>query len=180
MRPKTATITRTALFAAVMAVSAYIRIPTGVVPITLQSAAVLIAGYCLGPVHGAAAALLYTAVGLAGLPVFAYGGGPAYVLSPTFGYILGFTVCACLTGFLARFNRRNSVTFAYLIMAASLSGIYIPGVFWLMAALQWIADVPSSTANILRAGLFIPLAGDLITTIPAAFIAVRLRKLLHT
>jgi len=175
----TAAITRTALFAAVMAVSAYIRIPLGVVPLTLQSTAVLIAGYTLGPVQGAAAAILYTAVGLAGLPVFASGGGPAYVLSPTFGYILGFTVCAWMTGFLARFNRRNSTMTAYLIMVACLSGIYLPGVLWLIAAMHWIAAVPTPVMTLLKIGLLIPLIGDLITTIPAAVIAIRLRKITH-
>ena len=80
-------ITKSALFAAVISISAYIKIPVGVVPLTLQSPAVLIAGYCLGIKYGAFATIIYTAVGLAGLPVFASGGGPAYVLSPTFGYI---------------------------------------------------------------------------------------------
>ncbi|MCE5249583.1 biotin transporter BioY [bacterium] len=176
MTTKTVTITRTALFAAFMAVSAFIRIPTGIVPLTLQSSAALITGYCLGPVQGAAACTLYMIVGLAGLPVFASGGGPAYILSPTFGYILGFTVCASLTGFLARFNRRGSVIFALFIMIAGLAGIYVPGVLWLIVAMHWIADVPASVYTLLKVGLFIPLIGDLITTIPAAFIAVRIRK----
>ena len=175
----TAAITRTALFAAIMAVSAYIRIPLGAVPLTLQTTAVLIAGYVLGPVQGPAAAILYTAVGLAGIPVFASGGGPAYVLSPTFGYILGFTVCAWMTGYLARFNRRNSTVTAYLIMVACLSGIYLPGVLWLIVAMHWIAAVPTPVMTLLKIGLLIPLVGDFITTIPAAIIAIRLRKIMR-
>ena len=161
-----------------MSVSAYIRIPMGPVPLTMQSFAALITGYCLGPKSGAAATLLYTAVGLAGLPVFASGGGPAYILSPTFGYIIGFTACAAVTGFLSRFNKQESVITAYLFMLAGLACIYIPGVLWLMAALHWIADVPASVANLLKIGLAIPLIGDLITTVPAAALSVRLRKIL--
>jgi biotin transport system substrate-specific component len=179
MPHKTAAITRTALFAAVMAVSAFIQIPTGTVPLTLQSTAALITGYCLGPVHGPAATLLYTAVGLAGIPVFASGGGPAYVLSPTFGYILGFTVCAGITGFLARFNKRGSVVYAYLIMLAGLGGIYLPGVLWLIIAMHWIAEVSTPILTLMKIGLFIPLIGDLITTVPAAVVAVRIRKSLN-
>ena len=150
----------------------------GPVPLTMQSFTALITGYCLGPGSGAAAMLLYTSVGLAGLPVFASGGGPAYILSPTFGYIIGFTVCAAVTGFLARFNKQESVITAYLFMLAGLVCIYIPGVLWLMAALHWIADVPASMANLLKIGLVIPLIGDLITTVPAAALSVRLRKIL--
>ena len=176
MSYKTNIITRTALFAAVIAVSAFIRIPVGPVPLTLQSTAVLVTGYCLGPFQGAAAAVIYTIIGLTGVPVFASGGGPAYVFNPTFGYILGFTVCAWLTGFLAQFNKRSSVIMAYFIMAVSLIGIYLPGVIWLIISMNWIADVPTSVVSLLKIGLFIPLIGDLITTAPSAYIVVRLRK----
>ena len=179
MHRSTIALTRVALFAAILAVSAFIRVPVGPIPLTLQSSAVLITGYCLGPVHGALAAITYTAVGLAGLPVFASGGGPAYVLSPTFGYIIGFTFCASMTGFLARFNRRGSFIAAYIIMIGSLAALYIPGVLWLIAAMHWIADVPAPVMTLLKAGLVAPLAGDIVTTIPAAYIALRLRKRLR-
>jgi len=179
MENRSRAITRMALFAAVMSISAFVRIPLGTVPLTLQSAAALVTGYCLGPVHGAYALILYIAVGLTGIPVFASGGGPAYVLSPTFGYIVGFTVCASMAGFLARFNTRGSILFAYLIMVVSLTGIYLPGLAWLIIAMNWIADAPLTTSTLLKVGLFIPLAGDLITTLPAAFVAVRIRKSLQ-
>ena len=52
----------------------------------------------LGPWRGAAAMLLYAVMGFAGLPVFARGGGPAYFLTPTAGYIYGFVVAAFVTG----------------------------------------------------------------------------------
>lgn len=178
MHNRTHSLTRMALFAAVMSISAYLRIPMGPVPLTMQTFAALTAGYCLGPAGGAGATLLYTAVGLAGLPVFASGGGPAYVLSPTFGYIIGFTVGAAVTGFLARFNRQGSVLTAYLVMLVGLAGIYIPGILWLLVAMHWIADVPTSVVSLLKIGLLIPLIGDLITTLPAAALSVRLRKIL--
>ncbi|MFC1692460.1 biotin transporter BioY [Candidatus Latescibacterota bacterium] len=171
-------ITRVAVFAAVLSLSAHIRIPIGAVPLTMQSFAALITGYCLGPVYGPAATLLYTALGLSGFPVFAVGGGPAYILMPTFGYILGFTVCAWITGLLARFNSRGNAKRAYFIMLAGLTGIYIPGLAWLLVALHWIADVPTPVATVLKIGLLIPLIGDLITAIPAAALSVRLRKIL--
>lgn len=176
MLVRTQNLTKTALFAAIISISAYIRIPIGPVPLTFQSAAVLIAGYCLGYKYGALSTILYTAVGLAGLPVFASGGGPAYVLSPTFGYIIGFTVCSFITGFLSGFNKKGSILKAYLIMLAGLAGIYIPGILWLVISLNWIADIPTSFVILLEIGLLLPLAGDLLTTIPAAIIAVKLKK----
>jgi biotin transport system substrate-specific component len=178
MALNTNTLTRIALFAAVLALSAFIRIPAGPVPLTLQSTAALLCGYCLGPRLGAAAALLYTAVGLAGLPVFASGGGPAYILSPTFGYILGFTSCALVAGALAPLNSGGSALYAYLIMLAGLAALYLPGLAWLYLMLRHLSGAPADIAAILQTGLIIPFAGDLLKTIPAAVIGVRLRALL--
>lgn len=165
-----------ALFAAILAVSAQIRIPLGVVPLTLQSAAACIIGYALGPVHGAAATTLYTAIGLAGIPVFALGGGPAYVLYPTFGYIIGFTCCAVTTGLCARLNRSGSTAAAYAVMCAGLAALYLPGLAWLAVSLRWIAPVPVSVTRIIQFGLLTPLPGDLLVSLPAAALAVKLRK----
>lgn len=171
-------LTRAALFAALMSVSAFIRIPLGPVPLTMQTFVALVAGYSLGPAAGAASMTLYVAVGLAGLPVFSTGGGPAYILSPTFGYLIGFIVSAAVTGSLARLNRRHSITIAYLLMLPGIAAIYIPGLLWLSVSLGWIADIPKSMSDILKMGLLIPLPGDLLTALPAAYLSVRLRKML--
>ncbi|MFC1551484.1 biotin transporter BioY [Candidatus Latescibacterota bacterium] len=179
MKTKIHSLTTTALFAAVISISAFIRIPTSLVPLTFQSVAVLITGYSLGPKQGAFAVILYTAVGLIGLPVFSSGGGPAYVLSPTFGYILGFTFCAVITGFCAKFNVRGSIFYAYLVMLAGLAGIYIPGVLWLIVSLKWLSAAGADIPTVIKAGLLIPLAGDLITTVPAAIAAVRIRESIY-
>ena len=73
-----------ALFAGRTAVGAYVRIPLPAVPLTLQTAAVLLSGILLGPRMGALSQAVYVVTGLIGLPVFAQGGGPGYVLKPTF------------------------------------------------------------------------------------------------
>ena len=78
-----------ALFAALIAIGAFIRIPVPYVPITFQGFFVLLAGFLLGPKYGAASMLIYIAVGLVGIPVFTEGGGIMYVLKPTFGYLIG-------------------------------------------------------------------------------------------
>jgi biotin transport system substrate-specific component len=179
MPKTTTTLTRVALFAAILALSAFIRIPAGPVPLTLQSTAALLCGYCLGPRLGAAATLLYTAVGLAGIPVFASGGGPAYFVSPTFGYILGFTFCALVTGALAPLNRRGSARAAYLIMLAGLAALYLPGLAWLYLMLHFMSGAPADVSAFLQTGLLIPFAGDILKTIPAAVIGPRIRALIE-
>jgi biotin transport system substrate-specific component len=174
----TNTLARIGVFAAVIAASAFLRIPLGPVPLTLQSTAALLCGYCLGPSRGAAATLLYTGIGLAGLPVFTTGGGPGAILSPTFGYILGFTACAFVVGFLADRIRRRTALSAYLFMLGGLVCLYIPGVIWLYIVLRHISNAPPDIAVVLETGLAIPFAGDLLKTIPAAVIGPRIRRFL--
>lgn len=88
----------TALSAAAVAGGAWLVLPIGPVPISLQPLFVLLAGFVLGPRQGALAVGLYILAGVAGLPVFAGGAsGLGHVLGPTGGYLLGF----CLTAFVA-------------------------------------------------------------------------------
>ena len=80
----------TALFAALVAAGAFIRIPIGTVPVTLQFVFANLAALLLGVKWGTLAIGLYIALGLVGVPIFTAGGGFTYVLQPTFGYLLGF------------------------------------------------------------------------------------------
>ena len=95
-----------ALFAALMCVSAFLRIPIPPTPLlfTLQTFVVFASGLMLKPKYALASMLVYTALGLFGLPVFSAGGGIAYVLQPSFGFIIGFSVCAVLVSVLVRKN----------------------------------------------------------------------------
>ena len=64
-----------AVFAALIAVGAFIRIPTPLVPVTMQLLFTTLAGLLLGGRYGALSAALYLVLGLAGVPVFTEGGG---------------------------------------------------------------------------------------------------------
>ena len=79
----------TALFVALTAVGAFLKIPAGAVPFTLQILFTFLAGILLGPGWGALSQLIYVLLGLAGVPLFTGGGGLGYVLQPTFGFLLG-------------------------------------------------------------------------------------------
>jgi biotin transport system substrate-specific component len=97
-------------FALLIALSARIRLdlPGTPVPATLQTLAVLLAGGLLGPWGGVMAVCSYLGAGLSGAPVFASGGGPAYLLSPTGGYLIGFIPAAWLAGQVSRKTLRLS------------------------------------------------------------------------
>lgn len=106
-----------------------IPLPFSPVPITLQTAAVVLVGATLGPTAGAAAVLAYLAEGAAGLPIFSNGqGGPAVLLGPTGGYLVGFVLSAFLAGWLVergwgRGAMRPLVAFLVAGLATYLLGV---------------------------------------------------------
>ena len=118
-------------FAIVTGVCAKLKIEIGVVPITMQTLAVLLSGALLGSKRGALSQLTYLLMGLAGLPWFARGGGMAYIFSPTFGYIIGFVLAAYIVGWFCErgFDRRAKTAVLAMLIGNIL--LYIPGVLWL-------------------------------------------------
>jgi biotin transport system substrate-specific component len=118
-----------ALFAALIAVGAFIRVPVPVVPFTLQFLFTMLAGVLLGGRLGATSVSLYVLMGLAGLPVFAEGGGIGYILKPSFGYLIGFCVGTYVTGVIA--HKVAQPSFNRLLLA-SLTGLGIVYVFGLI------------------------------------------------
>ncbi len=135
-RMNTRSLILCALFAALIAVGAFIRIPIPVVPFTLQLLFTMLAGLLLGPRLGAAAVCVYLAMGLIGLPVFAEGGGPAYVLRPSFGYLIGFALGAYVTGAIANASPRPGYRRLLAADFAGLAIVYALGMayYWLISA----------------------------------------------
>ncbi|WP_018124678.1 biotin transporter BioY [Desulfovibrio oxyclinae] len=89
----------TAIMASAIAVGAYLIVPIGPVPISMQPLFVFLAGMILGPRYGMAAVGLYILAGIAGMPVFSGGGaGIGYALGPTGGYLVGFLLSPLFTG----------------------------------------------------------------------------------
>jgi biotin transport system substrate-specific component len=119
-----------ALFAVLTAMGAFVRVPLPGVPFTLQVPAVLLAGVALGPWLGAASQLAYLAIGLLGLPVFAAGGGPGYLLTPTFGFVVGFVCAAFVVGLIAGDPARSGMARILAALSAGIAAIYLVGVPW--------------------------------------------------
>lgn len=79
------------LFAALIAVCAWIAVPLGSLIFTLQSFAVFLGLLTLGGSRGTAAILVYLCLGAVGLPVFSgFRGGFGAILGITGGYLWGF------------------------------------------------------------------------------------------
>jgi biotin transport system substrate-specific component len=110
-----------------------VPLPFSPVPVTGQTFAVLMTGALLGARRGSVCVLVYLVQGIAGLPVFAAApkAGPAVLLGPTGGYLIGFIVAAYLTGLLAERGWDRRVITTILAMAAGNAAIYLCGLIWL-------------------------------------------------
>jgi len=124
------------------AVAAQVSVPLPFtpVPFTFQPMVVLVGAAALGARLGAASQLLYLALGVAGLPVFAVSPvlaqGAARLLGPTGGYLMSYPLAAFVAGALAErgFDRRYLT--AVLAMTCGLAVVFAGGIFWLAAFVQ--------------------------------------------
>lgn len=155
-----------AAFAVATALSAKIAlpIPGTPVPFTFQPLLVMLAGVLLGARLGAASQLLYLAAGAVGFPVFAAGGGVAYLLGPTGGYLLAYPAAAWVGGAVVRPGAGR----ALLAALAALGVIYAGGV-------SWLAVIAGPEAA-LGAGLWPFLLADLVKALLVCLVAVRARS----
>ncbi len=153
-----------ALFTALLSVSAYIAIPVGSVPFTLQVYVVLLAGMILGSRLGALSVVAYLLLGLV-VPVYSGGtSGLGVLFGPTGGYLFGFIAAAVVTGLIAR--RSDAGTPRLLIAGLlGLTPIYVLGAVWLAQQLHLTptAAVTSGVAPFIWV--------DIVKAVAAAFTA---------
>src|SRR5262245_43855467 len=147
----------------IVAAQVSIPLPFTPVPFTLQPMVVLLGGAALGARLGMSSQLLYLAIGLAGLPVFAASPtlpqGFARLLGPTGGYLMSYPIAAFVAGYLAErgFDRRYVTS--VLAMAAGLAVIFAVGVAWI----AW--GVP-------HAGFSTAIATGLVPFVPADIVKI--------
>lgn len=166
-------LTLCALFAALTAASAFLKIPVGPVPVTLQSLVTAMAGVLLGPGWGALSQLVYVALGLLGLPIFAAGGGPGYLLQPSFGFLLGLIPAAWVAG---RLSRGETALGTGLACLAGTGALYLLGAPYMYLILRAYLGQEIAPAAVLWSGMLVFLPGDLAKTAALAALCPALRR----
>ena len=123
------TMLKISLFSALIAVCAMISIPFPI-PVTLQTFAIFLALFTLGGPKTLAAVLVYTALGIVGLPVFAsFGAGVGYLLGASGGFVLAFPIAVAFYWLLsALFGNSDAKSIVYA--SASLTLVYAIGSLW--------------------------------------------------
>lgn len=162
------------LMLSLIIIGAYIKIPIPYVPFSLQFLFVTLAGQLLGAKYGAFVVCVYIIMGLLGIPVFASGGGVAYVLQPTFGYLIGFVFSAYVSGVIT-----EKYYFKYYRYIANFSAIvcmYFFGVIYMYYLYKLYFNQNLEITEILYLGVVLQLPGDILLSIFGAKIATRISK----
>lgn len=170
-----ARITLISLFSALIIAGAFIRIPIPPVPVTLQTLFVYLASVALGPVPALCSVGIYLFLGLAGLPVFTAGGGPAALLGPTGGFLMGMLIAAPVSGLISFISPKKPIWWLdALALLAGTAIIYAAGTLWFMYKLP-----KYSLMQTLGMTCFPFLIGDSIKIVLAVVLSSRFRPLVQ-
>lgn len=179
MNLKTKEITTCAMFAALIAIGAFIKIdiplPMYTMHFTFQWFFVLMAGFLLGARLASLSVLVYLCIGLTGVPVFAAGGGPTYIFRPGFGFLLGFMLAAFLIGLLTEKMKAGKVRQMLLPALVGLVAYYGVGAVYFYCIKNFYAATPMSFAVIVVDYCLITVIPDGILCVSAAVLSAKLR-----
>lgn len=162
-----------AIMTAITAVMAQISIPLPMmVPMTMQTFAVTLAGIILGAKCGSIAMGVYLLLGAVGVPVFSgFKGGLQILIGPTGGFLLSFPIMAYIIGKGIELRRQKGM-FTLLLCVGTIAN-YVVGVLMYCVVMEssvWTAI----TACVLP---FVPSA--IIKAVLASVLGIRLRKQLE-
>lgn len=161
-------LTLCALFAALIAIGTYIKIPTPLLPLTLQTLFVVLSGLVLGRKLGAASVCVYVLAGVIGLPVFT-----GSIMNPTFGYIMGFIGGAWTAGYIA--ERFKPCYLTWVIGAiAGIAVIYAVGIPYYYVMSKYYLGNELGAKTLLMYFVLMPIPGDIVKSLCAGLIVQRL------
>lgn len=172
----TKTMILCSLFTALIAIGAFIKIPLPVTVFSFQFTFVLLAGVLLGAKRGGLATLVYVLIGLVGFPIFTEGGGPQYILKPTFGYLVAFVITAYLVGYFR--EKFGTSSFSKLLLACLFGMIitYIIGSIYTFFILNYALSTKISYIACLASLFPFAFVKDIASCIFAVLVGQRLAK----
>lgn len=182
-------VTFIALFAAIICIGCFLRIPIGPIPIVLQNGLCVLTGVLLGSFLGGAPTALFLVAGLIGLPVYSGGtSGVAVWAGPTGGFLPGYLLGAIVAGFIAgrpsveekKFNWKVLVRLIIAVFAGMVV-LYFPGVWhfsrWAQKAGK-IAEGTTALSYTMRACVIPYIPGDIVKAVVSILVALKVRPIL--
>ena len=171
------------LSTALITVSAWICLPVGEVPVTLQTAMIALTAGLLGFKRGTLAVIAYLLLGFIGVPVFAgFTGGAGKLLSPAGGYIVGFLPLAICVGIASDFLKnkgKGRVLRLCLATAVGLLLCYFLGTAWFVI-LSYQNSVKTGIWTALTVCVIPYLPFDVLKIALASYLTEKLSKFIKT
>jgi len=168
-------ITQIGLFSALTAIGAFISLPIGPVPISLQTFFVLLSGILLGSKKAMLSQIVYVILGLIGLPIFAgFTGGLQTVFKPSFGFIIGFIIASYFVGKISEKNQKSIRNISFAVLVGSLI-MYLIGLPYMYYILNIMLSKNLSIIQIAKIGMFMFIPGDTLKGIVAILIGRKLQ-----
>lgn len=178
-RMSTKDLTLCGFFAALISVGAFLKIEIPIQPypmhFTLQWLFVLMAGLLLGKRRAAMSVCVYLIIGLVGVPVFASGGGPAYLIRPTFGFLLGFALAAFLMGMMMDRNPRASFSWMMITSIVGLIAYYGVGILYFYFISNYVISMPVGWKVVLINCCLLTIFEDFLLCVLAVLVCSRLK-----
>ena len=119
---------------------------------------------------------VYIANLIVGVPIFTSGGGPSYILQPTFGYLIGFMVGAYAVGRIA--ETMDTLSFKRLL-AGSILNLFIVyglGMVYLYFIMNLYLGKPIGVEAVIITCFLIPVGPDIFLCAVAASLGKRIIK----
>jgi biotin transport system substrate-specific component len=150
-----------------------VTIPISPVPISMTNLAIYFVLYVLGAKRGCISYLIYLLIGFVGVPVFsAFSAGPAKLLGPTGGYLIGFIFMALVAGFfIDKYPYHMGMCLLGMVIGTVIC--YIFGTVWL----SWQAKMQLPAAFMAGVVPFLP--GDVCKMVLAMLAGPQIRKRLQ-
>lgn len=167
-----------AIFAALIAIGAFIRIPVPVVPFTLSLLFTTLAGLLLGAKKGALSVAVYVILGVIGVPVFVEGGGPGYILKPSFGYLIGFILGAYVAGYFAEKSSHPTLKTLLIGNFLNLLVVYACGMVYVYFICNFYLGQAMAVWTVIWYCFIMAVPGDIVICIVAAILGKRLIPLI--
>ena len=149
-----------------LAISAKIQLPFWPVPMTMQTFVIFLIGMTYSVRLSFITVSMYLFEGALGLPVFASGGGIAYLVGPTSGYLYGMLISSVVISYLANlgFSKTYFKTSISLLIGSFI--IFLFGILYLGSIIGYEKAIIAGLLPFIPSEIFkIALAVSLIPTI---------------
>ncbi|MBM7708470.1 biotin transporter BioY [Enterococcus lemanii] len=167
-----------AMLFSLLIVSAKIFIPLPLLDyLSLQIVVVYLLFPILGLKNGLLVSISYFILGVLGLPIFAAGGGLAYILRPSFGFLLAFAVFPLIQFQMKKsLNDKGTFQSTLLVNYASLIWIHVIGISYKYFILTTSLEDPTPLFAVLTISSLIDFSCDLLLVTFATSLELRLKK----